>query len=176
MDTFWKLINQTARVDPPGRRAVHHQVVTALSTGWTALGLAEWIIRQLRAAGNRGPISNRGGFVVSRLKEIPPPTDDAASKPGPPASLPACDLCGAAEGAPLARRMTIASDGRLRRCDCRGTPATGTPTDRRDRTRDAVDDPTQVTDPMTELDLTAQLRSGPDDPGDEQHVHHRHTR
>jgi hypothetical protein len=184
MDEFWQLINTIARVDPAGRRAVHQQVATALSTSWTAKALAEWVTHQLRSARARNRVSNPGGFVVSRLKDIPAAENlqPEHDRPTPPVPLPHCDQCGAAEGDPLALRMRTTTDGRLRRCECRTQRRAATePADRPsgqradpdERGRSTLDSPTHVTDPLTELDLHGDgadpLR--PPDRGDHEHVH-----
>jgi hypothetical protein len=171
MDEFWALMAQTARIDPPGRRAVHHQVGMALQTGWTPTSLAAWATARLTSARERRTIGNPGGFLVSQLKEIPVAAEarDPGNTPGRRAVLPACTVCGAMEGTPRAQRTVEDPDsGLVRRCGCvhpnpdatdrdskpgRPQPASG-PTGRED-TDSVGDGPVQPDDPLAMAGLAS---------------------
>ncbi|CRK57071.1 hypothetical protein [Alloactinosynnema sp. L-07] len=139
-DQFWMVITTSiAAVDAGGQRAVHREIDVAFTRGWTPHTLADWIKAQIESA--RAAIANKAGFVVARLRAIPPPPPRPTSKPTPAANT--CDRVRADGDDPCDARTRLRTrpDGTVYRCECnprtKGArrPEHPSPPDRADPTR-----------------------------------------
>lgn len=116
-DRFWMVITTSiAAVDPGGQRAVHRELDVAFTRGWTPHTLADWIKAQLEST--RTAIANKAGFVVARLRAIPPPPPRPTSKPTPSAN--GCDRVRGDGDDPCDSRTRLRTrpDGTVYRCEC----------------------------------------------------------